>query len=546
LQHVSDIEFMRFEFPAAVLCAFAFASVAGAADPTYWQDVRPIFRKHCTVCHSQKNLAEPDVSAGLALDSLEAIRKGAKRPVVVPGKAADSQLAAILRHPKPSRRMPLDAPPLPDGMVALLKQWIDAGLPEGAKPADTIVPASPSAPARRKIDVVIATKCTLPKSVAKPGQTNPLEVVLAAGPLAPVTAVTLSGDGRLLAAGSYGRVAVWDLKEATVAKVLTNVLGAINDLKFSPDGSLLAVSGGQPSARGDIRLFTVADWKHAATLGMHTDVVGSVAFSPNGQFLASASFDKTVRVWNLSTRESVMTFTGHSDFVNAVAFGPKGDWLVTASKDKTSRLIDLKSGQSRLTFSGTDQEVLAVAVKPDGSAVVTAGLDPSLSWWNSQTGERLKRTAGHDVAVHELAFSPTGDFAASAGADKTVRLWNAKSMDSQGTIAVGSMVYSVAVAANGKSVAAGTFDGMVRLFDTKDGRPMATLLAHTDDEWLALTPEGFAATGPAWMKSVRWRVAPGSELNLDWVWKSVGQPARVLAALSGQKPGEPIFSAPQP
>src|SRR5262245_56314726 len=388
---------------------------SNGAEPTYWQDVRPILRKHCTVCHSQKNLAEPDVSAGLALDSLEAIRKGGKRPVVIPGKAADSQLVAILRHPKPSRRMPLDAPPLPDATVAILKRWIDAGLPEGTQPAETNASASIPARARRRAEVVVATQRVLPKSVAKPGQTNPLEVVLPVGPLAPITAVALSGDGRFLAAGSYGRVAVWDLKEAKVAKVLTNVLGAINDLKFSPDGSLLAVSGGQPSARGDIRLFATTDWKHAATLGGHTDVVGSVAFNPDGHFLASASFDKTVRVWNLSTRESVMTFTGHSDFVHAVAFGPKGDWLVTASKDKTSRLIDIRSGQSRLTFSGTDQEVLAVAVKPDGFAVVTAGQDPVLSWWNTQTGERIKRTPGHDIAVPEIAFSANGEYVASAG-----------------------------------------------------------------------------------------------------------------------------------
>jgi len=536
---------MRFRFPTALLCTFAFGAAARAADPTYWQDVRPIFRKHCTVCHSQKNLAEPDVSAGIALDSLEAIRKGGKRPVIVPGKAADSQLVAILRHPKPSRRMPLDAPPLPDATVAILKQWIDAGLPEGPKPAETDVPASTPTRVRRKADVVVATQRTLPKGVAKPGQTNPLEVVLPVGPLAPITAVSVSGDYRFLAAGSYGRVVIWDLKTAKVAKVLTNVLGAINDVKFSPNSSLLAVSGGQPSARGDIRLFTTTDWKHTATLGGHTDVVGSVAFTPDGQFLASASFDKTVRVWNLSTRESVMTFTGHSDFVHAVAFGPKGDWLVTASKDKTSRLIDIKSGQSRLTFSGGDQEVLAVAVKPDGSAVVTAGLDPALTWWNTQTGERAKRTAGHDVAVQELAFSPTGEFAVSAGADKTVRVWNAKTMDSQRTIAVGSVVYSVAVG-NGKSVAAGTFDGMVRLFDTTDGRPMATLMALTEDEWLAQTPEGFAAAGPAWAKAARWRVGPGTDLNADWVWKAVGQPAIVAAALSGQKPGEPAFPAPQP
>src|SRR5207247_10681413 len=185
--------------------------------------------------HSHEDLAEPDVSAGLALDSLEAIRKGGKRPVIIPGKSSESQLVAILRHPKPSRRMPLDAAPLPDATVAILKQWINAGLPEGSKPTETNVPTNAAAPARRKADVIIATRIPLPKAIAKPGQTAPLEVILPVGPLSPVAAVAFSGDGRFLAVGSYGRVVVWDLKAAKVAKVLTNVLGAVNDLKFSPD-----------------------------------------------------------------------------------------------------------------------------------------------------------------------------------------------------------------------------------------------------------------------------------------------------------------------
>jgi len=523
----------------------AFPVGASAESPTYWQDVRPVLRKHCTICHSEKNLKEPDVSAGLALDSFDAIKKGGRKPVAKSGRSSESELIAILRHPKPTRRMPLDADPLPDATVAILRKWIDSGMMEGTRPAET-EPVAPSvAPPRKRTDITFTTKLVIPKAVAKAGQTAPLELVAAIGTLPPVAAVVFSGDGRFLATGAYGRVIVWDLKTAKPVVVLTNVLGAVHDLRFSPDNSLLAVAGGLPTARGDIRLFKTPDWKLSATLAGHADVVGSVAFSPDGTLLASASFDKTARVWNLAKREAVVNFTGHSDFVHAVAFGPKGDWIVTASKDKTGRLIDVKTGESRLTFSGTDQEVLAVGVKRDGSLVATSGLDPSLSWWNTETGERTKRTNGHNVQVNEIVFSEIGEIAASAGSDKFVRLWNAKTVDSLRTIPVGSVVYSVSLSKNGKLVAAGCFDGQVRVFETDSGRPLCTIAAVSESDWLAVTPEGFSSMSDTMKKSARWQTGKVA-VNSEWVWKALGQPQTVAKVLAGDKLGDPAFSSPQP
>jgi WD40 repeat protein len=528
----------------ALALAFAVllqpSSALRSAEPTYWQDVRPIMRKNCTVCHSQKTLREPDVSAGLALDTYEAILKGGEAPVVKKGNGADSQLVKILRHPKPSRRMPLDADPLPDETVALLKRWIDAGALEGARPAETEPAAVVTTPGKtRKLDVVLA-KVPLPKAL---GPTGNLELLLPIGPLAPITAVVFSPNGKQLVCGCYGRAVVWDLTTGAPAKALTNVLGAVNDVRFSPDGKTLAVAGGQPSARGDIRLYSTNDWKLLATLGGHLDVVSSISFRPDGKQLASASFDKTVRVWDLETRQTILQFTGHSDFVHAVAFGPKGDWFVTASKDRTGRLIDARTGRSILTFSGMELDVLTAAVNPSGDEVVTSGFEPALHFWSTKTGERLRRLGGHSLATHELAYSDNGSVLASAGADKTVRTWNPKTGELLKSLTVGSMVYAVAVRADGKLIASGSFDGLVRIWEPDASRLVVTLLSASVNDWLALTPELFGEGSDAIVKMSRWRngrqALPG-----DPIWKAVRQPKEVARALNLQKLGEPAFPIP--
>src|SRR5262245_19042772 len=383
----------------SVICG---SSSSFAADPTYWADVRPILRKHCTVCHSERKVADVELSAGLALDKPENIRKGSqngKVPVLAPGKPDDSLIVKLLTEKDKKRAMPLDADPLPEADIATIRKWVAAGAPEGSKPkedAEATPGLTPGARRVKKLDVTFATKAALPKAANLPG---PLELTLPIGPLPPVAAVAFSPDGKMLATGVYGRVPVWDLRTAKPVKVLTNVLGAVNDLKFSPNGKLLAVAGGQPSTRGDLRLFDTTEWKLLHSLGGHLDTVSCVAFSPDGTKLASASFDKTVRLWNVAEAKLIHSYTGHLDFVYAVAFGPDGSWYVTASKDRTGRVIDTATGKGLFTLSGSDQEVLAVATNPTSGQVMAAGLDPQVSWYDPKTGERARRAGGPGTAT---------------------------------------------------------------------------------------------------------------------------------------------------
>lgn len=485
------------------------ASVCSAGDPTYWQDVRPILRKHCTVCHNERRVDELEVSGGLALDSPAAILKGGKQAVLVPQHPEQSLFITLLTSKDPKRAMPLDADPLPAEEIAVLRRWVELGAPEGDRPGgeSTASVAVPPVAKFRKLPVTLVTKAVLPKTSKTPGA---LSLRLPIGPLPPVSALAFSPNSQQLAVGVYGRVTVWDLASGRPVSVLTNVLGSVNDVKFSPDGSLLAVAGGQPSSRGDLRLFSTKDWKIVGTLGGHKDVVSSVAFSGDGRRLVTASFDKTARLWNVAdpTHPQLLhTFTGHTDFLYGVAFSPDGRWYATASKDNTGRVVDAETGASRLTLSGNDQEVYAVAILPDGEKILTSGQDPRLNVWESKQGERLKQIAGPGLASYELAVDSQGKLGVVAGGDRTARLFDAKSFAVTKSLPHDAVVFAVAIDPSGQRIATGGTDGLTKLW-TADGTQIATLWSGAGEgelgSWLVLLPDGGHVGAESLLSQAEW------------------------------------------
>ncbi len=485
------------------------AVAADGAAPTFERDIRPILAARCVVCHNARELANPDTSAGLALDTFDAAIRGTdKHKVVVPGKPDESGLFTRLGEADEERRMPLSDAPLPPAKRDLIRRWIEAGALRGEPVA--VADASKTARktvrrARSALDVVAGLPALPPRDKAA-------ELRLKIGPLPPVSALAFGGDGTTLAVGTNGRVTIWDLDRREVVRALDEIPGPVLALAFSPDGKALAVGAGLPARSGVARVYRVADGTILHALEGHADSVAGLAFRPDGGGLATASYDATVRLWDLPSGKPAGTFKGHSDFVHDVAFLPDGKSLLSASKDRTIKRLDAATASEIRSYGEHDDDVLAIAVRPDGSGFVSAGNEPQIRSW-AIDGEKSSRKVGaHTGPVHQLAYSRDGKRLVSAGGDRTIRVFDgATGAHLKSLPGPTEWQYAVAVRPDGRRVAGGGWDGVVRVWDADAPRLELILLqppgrSPGEPSWLSVAADGTLGGTPDLREAVRWAV----------------------------------------
>ena len=242
----------------------------------------------------------------------------------------------------------------------------------------------------------------------------------------------------------------------------------------------------------------------------HESLVASVAFSPDGQYIASGSYDKTVRLWNRQGDPIAPPFRGHEEPINSVAFSPDGQYIASASLDQTVRLWDLQGQTIGQPFRGHEAVVYAVTFSPDGQYIASGGFDYTVRLW-SLNGESIGQPfQGHEDVVLSVAFSPDGQYIASSSDDNTVRLWDlAGNPIGQPLRGHQNWVNSVAFSPDGQTIASGSFDHTIRLWDLA-GQPIGQpFRGHEDVVYsVAFSPDGQTLVSGSFDNTVRlWTLA---------------------------------------
>ncbi len=433
---------------ALALSCLSLSAQALQTQPSYTNQIEPIFQQKCVVCHNHTTR-----KSDLNLESYEGLMNGGKRGIaIVTGKSGDSLLVKMIEGSiKP--RMPL-GDELSADEIKIIRAWIDVGA-AGPTGAGAKLAAGP-------VDAV--TKASLP-------DIRPTIAVKSA-----VSALAFRNDNTLLAVGRYREVELINAQSGQTIGKLTGHANQIRAVAFSPDGKLLAAAGGNPAQFGEVIIWDVAERKELLSIRGHRDNIFALAFSPDGKMIATCSYDRMVKLWNVATGQEVKNLKDHTDAVFSVAFSPDGKRLASASADRTVKIWDVATGQRLYTLGDSLDAVNAIAFHPSGKYLAGAGPDRTIRIWElgEAEGRQIKSLIAHEDAINLIAFSPDGKQLASTGADRKLKLWDADKLEEIRMLEGQSdWVFSLLFSPDGKRLAVGRQDGSIAFYDPATGKNVA-------------------------------------------------------------------------
>jgi len=257
------------------------------------------------------------------------------------------------------------------------------------------------------------------------------------------TALYFQADGALISSGSDGRLRRWSLPsgwqlDRTIGSVddPRTLIGRVLSVKFSPDGSLLATGGGEPSRSGELKMWHVRDGSLAREItDAHSDTIFDVAFSEDGKYLASGAADRMVKVFRVADGQHVATFEGHTHHVLGVSWSADGKWLASGGADRVVKIWDLEARQQKRTIGGFQKEVTSVEFIGTTLQVVATSGDKTVRVYSVTDGKPIRTFPGVKAFLFSSATSGNGSRIVAGGTSGVLFVWNGssgKSLDALG------------------------------------------------------------------------------------------------------------------
>lgn len=434
------------------------------------------------------------------------------------------------------------------------------------------------------------------------------ETVALNEPKKPAYGIALSPDGTSIAGIAGNRVKLWDVRTGEAIATLKGHVNGYQQMAFSPDGAWIVTGGDDRTVRlwdcrgiggewlveaddevafspdgksvatavGDsIQLRDARDGRTTHELTNHTNRVTSIAFSSDSKLIASASKDKTARVWDVASGEELAVLKGHKSFVSSVSFNHDGTRLATGNYDKLLSTWDWRAEKQLMQVVDTDVHksgadgfpkpnsdyVHNVAWSPDGQWILSlyhsfesfpyVNVRPTydIRLWDAATGKKVATLKGHRSSATSATFSPDSKWIASTSTDRTVRVWSIEDREEVKVIdGHFGAVHNVVFSPDSGRILSASADGTVRLWDRASGEE---LKAFGDTEppaerWhyyrvkhrnsVAITASGDEVRAKIGGRINRWsarptelvRVLPGLKRPM-----AIGPDGRIVAALSG-------------
>jgi hypothetical protein len=420
-------------------------STSAAEGPSFTRDIAPILEAKCGSCHNAEK-----AKGGYRVHTFEALlRPGkSKKEPIVAGKPEESELFRRITTPDEEDRMPQKDEPLPSTQIDLFRAWIASG----------------ASLDRGEATALLASLI--------PRQPHELPAEKYRRPL-PILALAFTPDGQIAASG-YHEVTIWNEKGELLRRV-TNVTQRVRAIAFDSTGKNLAIAGGQPGRAGELNLYDYESGALKTNLLRTSDEIISLACSREAKLLACGGTDNAIHVFRDDTFAPTITIQQHADWVTAIAFNTNGTQIASASRDRTARVYDAAVGNLETTYTGHNSPLYAVAFLVDG-LVASGGRDRSVNIWDSKEGKKKSDFVGFEGEINALLAA--GDFLFSASTDGVVKqhvISNHKVLHTfKGH---GDAVYALAYDAASKKLLSGDHDGVVNLWNVESGELEKTFVA---------------------------------------------------------------------